>query len=140
MERTALAAGAPTFRRNGGVRGFLPRRVRDFFLENPCRGLDRAQFPLTDVNGNTIVVLVSWVRMPGGQRAREFRELIDVHGTGDIRPVVPVTRFTGNHYDSERRGSTVVVAEAEPVDGRAPAEVLEAVPGVATKLPAPGRG
>ncbi|WP_157405426.1 hypothetical protein [Actinopolyspora halophila] len=98
------------------------------------------QFPLTDANGDTVVVLVSWVRMPGRQRAREFRELIDVHGTGDIRPVVPGTRFIGHHYDSERRGSTVVVAEAEPVDGRPPAEVLEAVPGVATKLPVPARG
>ncbi|WP_207630567.1 MULTISPECIES: hypothetical protein [unclassified Actinopolyspora] len=114
--------------------------VRDFFLENPCRGLDRVQFPLTDANGGTVVVLVSWVRMPGRRRAREFRELIDVHGTGDIRPVVPGTRFTGHHYDSQRRGSTVVVAEAEPAGGGAPEEVLETVPEVATKLPAPGKG
>ncbi|WP_019856437.1 hypothetical protein [Actinopolyspora mortivallis] len=118
---------------------FSHGQVREFFLEHPCRRLDRVQFPLTDRADNTVTVLVSWVRMRGRGQARRLRNLIDVHGTGDIRPVLPGTRFTGHHYDSKPRGDTLVVAEAEPVRGRPPRQVLRTVPEVAVELPPPGR-
>lgn len=109
-------------------------QVQEFFAHTPCRDLRRVQFPVTSDNGNTIAVLVSRVRMHKAADATEFRRLIDEHGTGDIRPILPDVTFTGYHYDSDPRGKAVIVAEAEPRRGDPPEAVLQATAEAAAAL------
>ena len=59
---------------------------------------------------------------------------MDEHGTGDIHPLVPVVPFTGHHYDSRSTGRTVIVAEAEPLEGDPADEVLDATAQAAVAL------
>jgi hypothetical protein len=101
--------------------------VQEFFLRKPCQQLDRLQFEVTDDNGNAMAVLVSRVKMPRSRDAYSFKRLIDVHGTGDIRPVLPDVHFTGHHYDSEVSGRSVIVAETEPLRGNPSDQLLETV-------------
>ncbi len=109
-------------------------QVQDFLTRGSCRAVRRVQYPLTDDEGDVLTVLVSRVHLTTSSDAAAFKHLIDRHGTGDIRPVVPVVRFTGHHYDSDRDGSTVLVAEAEPLDGTSSAEVLQATAEAAIAL------
>jgi hypothetical protein len=73
---------------------------------------------------------VAWVDLPTEASAREFHALVDGDGTGNVRELTrergPYTdvRFTGEHYESARDGTTVVNAQAQPVEpGPAPAEL-----------------
>ncbi|SDK77438.1 hypothetical protein SAMN04487820_112155 [Actinopolyspora mzabensis] len=108
-------------------------QVREFFVRTPCRDLRRFQFPVNYENG-TISVLVSRVRMRSSAAARDFRSLIDEHGTGDIRPVLPTVRFSGYHYDSAHRRSTVFAAETESRTGNVPKQVLDSTAKAAIAL------
>ena len=73
-----------------------------------------------------MLIAVAWVDMPDTRSAQEFKELADVHGTGNITELnreragyrYRNVRFTGKHYASRREDNTVVNAQAEPV-GRA---------------------
>lgn len=117
-------------------------KVQAYFVEHPCRSLRRLVLPLSDGRGNSMLLAVSWVRMPTKRTAREFKRLIDIHGTGDIKPVAMrmwqrqfgVT-FTGRNYDSRRSHTTVVVAETEPLRGRPSRDVLQAAAMVGIHLP-----
>lgn len=117
--------------------------VRTFFVFTPCRRLDRALTVLADPAGNAMVLSVYWVRMRNAAAAREFKKLDDEYGTGNVNPVagrllgVAGVRFTGRYYDSRRRGTLVVVAEAEPLGAGPGGETLESVVQVATYLPPP---
>lgn len=97
--------------------------VQQFLGENGCRGLNRWQAPLSYEDGS-MSVLVSRVRLRSTRDAGEFKRLIDRHGTGDVRPVLPEPHFTGHHYDSRRAGRTVFVAETEPTAPGVPDELL----------------
>ncbi|SEQ44348.1 hypothetical protein SAMN05216188_10357 [Lentzea xinjiangensis] len=116
-------------------------QVRDHLTRNPCRSLDRTLFAVGDDRGNVAVVSVAWVGFRTRRDAGEFKELIDVHGTGDITPLAaPLlgladVRFTGLHYRSRSDGGTVVIAEAEPASGRVSGEVLDAMADMASWLP-----
>ncbi|MCE6997100.1 hypothetical protein LZG04_20165 [Saccharothrix sp. S26] len=44
-------------------------------------------FAVDDGTGNVAVVSVVWVSFGDRTRTKRFRRLIDVHGTGDIRPL-----------------------------------------------------
>ncbi|MGJ7909044.1 hypothetical protein ACOQFL_21490 [Actinopolyspora sp. H202] len=107
--------------------------VREFLVETPCRDLRRFQFPV-DYEGGTISVFVSRVRMRSSAAARDFRSLIDEHGTGDIRPVLSTVRFSGYHYDSAHRRGAVFVAETESRTGNVPKQVLDSTAKAATAL------
>lgn len=109
-------------------------QVQDFFTRTPCRGISRVQFPVVDGQGHTASVLVSRVRWSRYSDARAFKRLIDVHGTGDIEPVLPVVRFTGHHYGSDRRGKTVVVAEAESAGTAMSGQLLDEIARTAVVL------
>lgn len=110
-------------------------RVQEFFVENPCRDLRRVQFPVS-YQGGTISVLVSRVRMPSARQARQLQHVIDEHGSGDIRPVLPTVRFTGYNYHSDRDRRTVVVAETEPAAGSVPEPILESTARAAVTITA----
>lgn len=116
-------------------------QVRDHFVRNPCKSLDRTLFAIGDDQGNVAVVSVAWVGFRNRGDAGEFKKLIDVHGTGDITPLAtPLLdladiRFTGLHYQSRSDGSTVVIAETEPAAGQVSGEVLDAVADMASWLP-----
>ena len=94
----------------------------------------REQYPVFDEAGDTMVVTVSKVTMRRSSDAWEFRRIMDEHGTGDIHPLVPVVPFTGHHYDSRSTGRTVIVAEAEPLEGDPADEVLDATAQAAVAL------
>lgn len=117
--------------------------VQAFFVVSPCRSLRRLLLPLAAANGDAVVLSVSWVRMQSVPDATRFQRLIDVHGSGDIEPhgVRELRQrgvtFTGYHYDSDRDGTVVVVAEAEAMSGRPSSEMLEAVATVGVDLPPP---
>lgn len=120
--------------------------VRAFFVLTPCRSLRRMTAPLSDASGNSVVLAVSWVRMRSERDAARFKLLVDTHGTGNIAPIGrdALQRdygviFTGNHYDSDLDDKTVVVADAEPMRGHAPADLLRGVATVGVALPPPGR-
>lgn len=116
-------------------------QVREFFLQHGCTSLDGKLIPLGDLHGTVIVVSVAWVRMSSDSDAAALNQLEDTYGTGDITPLpaellqLRDIRFTAQHYKSRRHGSLVVVAEAEPVEGRPSTQVLNGVADVAASLP-----
>ena len=116
-------------------------QVRDHFVRNPCRSLDRTLFAVGDDRGNVAVVSVAWVGFRNRRDAGEFKRLIDVHGTGDISPLAtPLLgladiRFTGLNYHSRTDGTTVVIAETESASGRVSRETLDAMADMASWLP-----
>jgi hypothetical protein len=108
--------------------------VREFFRDCPCSALFRALFEVRDDRGNVVLVAVAWVAMPGVQQAREFKELVDRDGTGNITELSRETgpyqdvRFTGDHYASIRDEMTVINAQAQPVrTSRATTDLAERV-------------
>ncbi|MEV0679182.1 hypothetical protein AB0I60_21940 [Actinosynnema sp. NPDC050436] len=118
-------------------------RVREYFQRARCTSLDRMLFAVGDGAGNTAVVSVAWVGLATRGDAVGFKAVIDDHGSGDVRPLggallgLADVAFSGHNYGSDRDGSTVVVAEAEQVDGVVAAEVLDALAEVAALLPRP---
>ncbi|MCX2731089.1 hypothetical protein OOZ19_12630 [Saccharopolyspora sp. NFXS83] len=118
-------------------------QVRKYFLRTPCRSMDRVLFGVVDGNGSIAVVSVVWVTMGTRSQSREFRNLIDVHGTGDVTPLAGSAlglggvEFTGWHYDSRPTKSTMVIAEAETASGHLSDSMLDATAEVATYLPRP---
>jgi hypothetical protein len=106
-------------------------KVREFFREEPCVALHRAWFEVRDRRRGYVLVAVSWVEMPDTRSAREFHELVDAHGTGNVtelsRDQGPHrrVRFTGQYYVSRRDGTTVMNAQAEPIGRAAVAAELE---------------
>lgn len=118
-------------------------QIREFFLRTPCTSLDRALFAVVDERGVLVVVSVAWVGFRTRGDARRFKELDDVHGTGNVSPLggaflgLADVRFTGQHYHSRRAGAMTVIAEAEPVDGVVEDVVLDSVAEVAVLLPRP---
>ncbi|MFI9010849.1 hypothetical protein ACIGNX_26790 [Actinosynnema sp. NPDC053489] len=119
-------------------------QVQELLRTSPCVGLDRMLFTVTDDKGGTAVVFVAWVEFADPDRAREFKRLEDVHGTGDVVPLsgsllqVADVPFTALNYDSDVvDGVTVVIAEAENVAGGFTAEYLDDIAAVAVRTPRP---
>jgi hypothetical protein len=118
-------------------------QVREFFVRNPCKSMDRVLYGIGDGRGNTVVISVAWVGFRTRGDARAFRDLNDVHGTGDVAPLASTLlelaniRFTGHHYQSRLDGGTVVIAETEAATGQISDDVLDAVADVAVWLPHP---
>ncbi|WP_394616693.1 hypothetical protein JNUCC0626_44860 [Lentzea sp. JNUCC 0626] len=73
-------------------------QVRDHFVRNPCKSLDRTLFAVGNGN-NVAVVSVAWV---------DFS-------------------FTGLNYASRSDGTTIVIAETEPASGQVSGETLDAI-------------
>jgi hypothetical protein len=68
-----------------------------------------------------VLVAVAWVEMPDSATAREFHDLVDSHGTGNVTELsrdqgrYRNVRFMGKYYASRRDGTTVVNVQAQPV-------------------------
>jgi hypothetical protein len=94
--------------------------VQEFFIQQPCTALYRGLFEVRG-GGATAVVAVAWVDMPDAEQSREFQQLVDRHGTGNVTELTKEgarpapARWTGEHYVSARDEATVVNAQAEPV-------------------------
>ncbi|MBB5957928.1 hypothetical protein FHS29_004536 [Saccharothrix tamanrassetensis] len=118
-------------------------QVRDLLAAAPCTSLSRMLFTLTDDKGSVVAVSVAWVEFGARDVATEFKRVEDIHGTGDITPLsaslllMDDITFTAHHYDSELLDRTVVVAEAENVEGAATPEFLHRVTEVAVLTPRP---
>lgn len=118
-------------------------RVQRFLATTPCRSLHRVLYALDGRDGDRVVVSVSWVRMRSTGAARALRNLVDVHGTGNVRPLpgwlVGAGRidWTGWNYDSVRSGRQVTIAEVEPLRGSPSAEYMDAVAEAAAQFPRP---
>ncbi|ASR35702.1 hypothetical protein BAY61_12590 [Prauserella marina] len=116
--------------------------VREFLIRNPCASLKRTLFAVGE-GKDSVVVSVAWVEFRTRARAVKFRELIDVHGTGDIAPLAgglvgaADVRFTGHNYDSRLNRAVLTVAETEPLSGEFSGEDLDTAAEVAALLPRP---
>jgi hypothetical protein len=115
--------------------------VREFLREHACTSMDRVLFTVGDDAGNTAVIAVAWVVFDSRGDAREFQDLVDAPGTGDVKALgtaqvgLPDVAFTGANYGSGRDRTTVAVAEAEVASGYVTPEVLDALAEVAAQLP-----
>jgi hypothetical protein len=118
-------------------------QVRDFFARTPCTTLDRLLLAVGDQAGNAALVSVVWVTFPGRNQARQFDRVIDVAGSGDVRPLgggvvgLPDVQFTAEHYWSETKDTTITIAESEPATGHVEPDLLDAMTEVAAQLPRP---
>jgi hypothetical protein len=118
--------------------------VQELLRAVPCVALDRMLFTVTDDKGGTAVVFVAWVEFDDRDKAREFKRVEDIHGTGDLTPLsgsllrINDVPFTAQNYDSDTvDGVTVVIAEAENVAGGFTAEYLDDIAAVAVRTPRP---
>jgi hypothetical protein len=116
-------------------------QVRDFFTRTRCTSLERAVFLIGDGAGNTAVLSVAWVGLASTGDAGKFKTVIDIPGSGDIRPLGSTAlgladiRFTGENYGSDRDGKTVTIAETELVSGHFDHDTLDAIAEVSAYLP-----
>ncbi|SDG50651.1 hypothetical protein SAMN05216553_108395 [Lentzea fradiae] len=116
-------------------------QVRDFFTGTRCTSLERALFLVGDGAGNTAVLSVAWVGLASASDAGRFKTVIDIPGSGDIRPMGSTAldladiRFTGENYGSDRDGRTVTIAETELVTGHFDHATLDAIAEVSACLP-----
>lgn len=107
--------------------------MQEFLRERPCVALRRAQFEVRLPAGDIVLVAVSWVEMPDEGGARDLHRLVDGDGTGNVtelsreRGRYRAVRYTGDVYASERDGTVVVNAQAEPVARRASGLALTAL-------------
>jgi hypothetical protein len=118
-------------------------QVQRPLIHNPCTSLERKLFAIADRRGNTALVSVAWVRFRTSDHRRRFQEVIDVYGTGDIKPLAASLlgmtgiRFTGRYYHSIPKGARLTVAEAEAATGTFDPKVLDAFAEIAAELPSP---
>ncbi|WP_157767853.1 hypothetical protein [Actinosynnema pretiosum] len=117
--------------------------VRQVAADRECRSITRTLLVVSDGRGTSAAVAVSWVEFGQRRDAREFRRVEDVHGTGDITPLpgaaagIRDVAFSALHYTSALNASTVIVAEAEPLEGAPGDDLLREITGVAVLLDRP---
>ncbi|QKW32833.1 hypothetical protein HUT06_01270 [Actinomadura sp. NAK00032] len=130
-------------KRNRGCVRVTWGEVRRSLLRDPCTSLDRRLFAIADRRGNIALVSVAWVRFRTSDARRRFQDVIDVYGTGDIRPLgagrlgLAHVRFTGRYYHSIPKRARLTVAEAEAVKGGFDPKVLDGLAEIAAELPSP---
>jgi hypothetical protein len=98
-------------------------QVQNFFRQHPCSALYRAYFEVQDRQGDTVLVAVSWVRMPDGSSASALKHLTDAPGTGNVTELsreegkYRSIRYTGLIYTSalDTSGTVFVNVQAQPV-------------------------
>lgn len=133
----AVDVGRPDVAADGDCAAHSYGAVRLWFRDHPCDALFRTVVEVDVTGGGTALVAVSWVDLPTEEAARELHYLVDGDGTGNVtelsRERGPYTgvRFTGEHYESARDGTTVVNAQAQSVAGGVDASELEALARVA---------
>jgi hypothetical protein len=97
--------------------------VPEFFTQHPCVGLQRKLLRADDGEGNSVLIATSRTDMPTSNEADLLRQLVDRPGTGNVADLARVTpgytgiKFTGRYFASSATGTTVRIAEAEPLAG-----------------------
>lgn len=141
-QRLGMTAGPRGQRNNVNCAAFATGQVRLFLLGNPCLSMDRLLFTIRDARGGTIAIAVAWLDFPTAARARQFRQLDDTPGAGQIDPLpgstagIPNVHLTGRHHRSRQVGTTAVSADAEPVvAGQQTDALLDEIAGIAVLLP-----
>ncbi|TDC58913.1 hypothetical protein E1200_32780 [Actinomadura sp. GC306] len=130
-------------RRTAGCVRVTWGEVQQAAIRNPCTSLDRRLFAIADRKGNTALITVAWARFRSNGDRRRFQRVIDVYGTGDIKPLAASKlgladiRFTGRYYHSIPKRTRLTVAEAEAVKGSFSPEVLDGFAQIAAELPSP---
>ncbi|WP_010310829.1 hypothetical protein [Saccharopolyspora spinosa] len=95
-------------------------QVERFFAAHPCRSLHRFMAELVSPSGISVLVAVSVVDMPNAASAAEFKDLVDVHGTGNVLELPKEMRryrtveFTGYRYGSRQDDTLVTNVQVEP--------------------------
>ena len=96
-------------------------QVAGYFADHPCAGLERAWYEVGDDAGNTAIVSVAWVEMPGADSATELEALVDRPGTGNVTELSREdgphgnVRYSGWYYRSDRDGDVFTSVQAEPL-------------------------
>lgn len=132
-----------TSRRNRACARATFGEVQRTLIRNPCTSLQRRLIAIADRRGNTALVSVAWVSFRTSGARKRFQEVIDIYGTGDIKPLVASmlglagVRFTGRYYHSIDKGARLTVAEAENVKGAFEPKVLDGFAEIAAELPSP---
>lgn len=118
-------------------------KVQQFFIEHPCRKLDRAVLVIGDGRGDTSLVSIAWVRMRSQRSAKELKNLDNKSGSGDISTAGSTllqtkgVKFTGEHYAGRLKGPQFVRAEAVPLTGSMNSHLLDAIANISSFLPSP---
>ncbi|ONI81695.1 hypothetical protein ALI144C_19420 [Actinosynnema sp. ALI-1.44] len=117
-------------------------QVREFLTKTPCTSMRGVVLAVGDGHGNAAVVTVVRVGFKTKAHAREFKEVEDVHGSGDIRPLgitaalgLADVKMTGLHYHARPDGTAMIVAEADTATGHVDGGTLDALADIASYLP-----
>jgi hypothetical protein len=95
--------------------------VKTFFQSHPCKWLARTYIIIVAHKQNVALVAISWVDMPNLSLAIDYKNLVDVLGTGNItelsREVGPYrnVKFTGKYYISGKAGTAVWNVQVQPI-------------------------
>lgn len=118
-------------------------QVRDFFVEHPCKSVQRLTVAVADGEGGTVAVSITWVGMYGSDTAKQLEELIARDGTGSITPKTaaavgyPGAEFDGKYFQADVDGTRVTVAEAAVAAGHPDPATVRLAKDVAVLLPKP---
>ena len=97
--------------------------VRNYFSDNPCQGVQRAWYEVSDDEDNAAVLSVAWVEMPDAEAANDLKRLVDRPGTGNVTELSKEdgpyqdVRYSGWYYRSDVDGATFRSVQAEPLAG-----------------------
>ncbi|GAA3555387.1 hypothetical protein GCM10022222_43750 [Amycolatopsis ultiminotia] len=116
-------------------------RVQDYLAEHRCTSLDRGLYAVGDGHGNAAAISLVRVGFPKRSDATGGRKVEQVQGSGDIKPLggavlgLAGLSFSGHHFGSRVDRRTLVVAEAETVDGHLDDGTLDALADVSVWFP-----
>ncbi|GLZ39233.1 hypothetical protein [Actinokineospora sp. NBRC 105648] len=116
-------------------------RVQEYFVQHPCKSLDRTLFTLADPAGGTFVVSVSWLRLHDRDDVRPLEALVTKDGTGSVKSLgfdalrSQGVRFTGTPFDARSDGKLLVVAEGAVVSGKPDPDLVKGAVEIAVELP-----
>lgn len=101
--------------------------TQEFLRAHPCAGLSRSLLDVRTPDGGVAQVAVAWVHMPDAAGAAGLKAVLDRVGTGNLTPLGGTAPFAGRYYASTVDGTTVVNAEARPLQGRLDPAALRAI-------------
>jgi hypothetical protein len=94
--------------------------VQRWLRSNPCTALYRSLLEVADRRGGLVLIGVAWVDMPSDAQAVELQRILDQPDAGNVtelnreRGRYRNVRFTGEHYASQRDGTTVIKRRPNP--------------------------
>lgn len=119
-------------------RAYAYGQVQEFLTDRGCTDVQRGLYSVTHAGGHNIIVSTAVVTMSTAGQAEQLQTLVDRHGSGNITELGTV-EFSGYYYDSQRTGTIVAIAQAEPAaETSVPASILDEA--ASTGLSAPLTG